>query len=196
MTNNSDAAFDAAEKIDSLLNADDGTILASIAYYKSSLLELFGREALVEMLRKAVDDAPDVEYYSRRSRREIDPGRPEVNLRVNDPQAMDSIPDLKRHLDRAGVSRTDELDSGDDRHHDVLVSVKSGTIFEQVCRPMASRMNAVLEPHWQKAKSRLVSRGLDSDLARLLLTNIFTIRVSRDAKVAPRDRMCTLGLFL
>ena len=196
MTNSSDTAFDAAEKIDSLLNADDGTILASIAYYKSSLLEMFGRAGLVEMLRTAVDEAPDVDYYSRRSRREIDPGRPEVNLRVNDAGALEAVPGLGKYLIGTGAGRTDDLDSGVDSQHDALVSVKSGAIFEQVCRPMVSRMNATLEPHWPKARSRLISRGLDPDLARLLLTNIFTIRVSRDAKVASRDRMCTLGLFL
>ena len=195
MTSNSDAAFDAAEKIDSLLSADDGTILASIAYYKSSLLEMFGRDGLVEMLRMAVDEAPDVDYFSRRSRREIDPGRPEVNLRVNDAGALEAMPDLKQLAGRFG-GRVEDLDSNESKQHDVLVSIKSGVIFEQVCRPMASLMNEALGPHWQKARSRLISRGLDPDLARMLLTNIFTIRVSRDAKVTPRDRMCTLGLFL
>lgn len=191
------ATFDAAEKIDSLLRADDGQLLASIAFYKTSVLELFGREGLVEMLRDAVDAAPNVDYFSRRSRREIDPGRPEVNLKVDDAGAWDAVEGLAARMRQSGVHRAEDLGTGatEDQHR-LVVTLKTSVVFEQVCRPLASRMNEALAPHWEKARGRLVAQGLDESMVRLLLTNMFVLRVAQDAKVASRDKMVTLGLFV
>ena len=79
-----DAALSlAADALDRLLGDDDNQILAAIALYRSTLTELFGRAELVQMLADAVEQAPNVSFFSRRSRREIDPGRPELNLDRN-----------------------------------------------------------------------------------------------------------------
>lgn len=187
--------YDAAEAIDALLEASDGELLAAMALYKSSLLELFGRSGLVEILRQAIDEAPTVDYFSRRSRREIDPGRPEVNLRVDDAAALVAHPALLTGSLR-GVASVLNGGIASDQDHATLLEFKSAVVFEEVCRPMATKMNAALAPHWERAKSRLAQRGVNPAVMRMLLCNMFSIRVVRDDKIKPADKMCQLGLFV
>lgn len=195
--NSADAVYDAAEAIDELLSESDGQILAAMAFYKSSLLELFGREGLVEILRQAVDSAPNVEYFSRRSRREIDPGRPEVNLRVNDAGALAAHESLAAEMRVAGIPDAAKLNSlQTDEEHAKLVSFKSNVIFTEVCVPMATRMNEALAPHWERARSRLIDLGLSPERARLMMCSMFSIRVGQDSKTLSKDKMAVLTLFI
>jgi hypothetical protein len=181
--------YDAAEKIDELLDGDDGALLAAMARYKANVLELFGRDGIVEILREAVDSAPHVEYYSRRSRREIDPLRPEVNLRVDHMKAIsDRIDSLERY------SNWKDSDGGDKE----LTAIKAAVIYEEVCKVMATRMNETLAPHWTKAKTYMTERKIVKDPKELimLLCTLFSVRVGTDTKVLPADRMCSLIVFI
>jgi hypothetical protein len=180
--------YSAAEALDALLGQDDGALLASMAHYKTSLLELFGRDGIVEILRQSIDEAAHVDYYSKRSRREIDPRRPEVSLRVDDVASMLARGEQPYNPQTAS-GRTDE-------EHTMIARYKTDVIFEQVCRPMASRMNAALTPHWEKAKTHLTERGVDPNLARLLLCNMFVVRIGQDPKMPALDKMCTLGIVV
>jgi len=187
------AAYDAAAAIDALLGADDGTILAAMAQYRSSLVTLFGRDGVVELLRKAVDDAPNVEYFTRRSRREIDPARPQVNLKVDDVGAMAAHPSLVP----VGLRSKGSFGNGaTEKEQEAIVAFKSAVLYEEVCMPMAKVMNEALQRHWNKAKGVLETRGADHAAAVLLLTNLFVVRVTQDTRVASPDKMCILGLFV
>ena len=181
---------DAAEVIDSLLGDDDGSILAAMAYYKSSLLTLFGRDGIVSMLREAVETAPHVAYFSQRSRREIDPIRPTVNLRVDHEKALAENEQLKSEWGMK--SYEDEKD---------LLSLKAMVIHTEVCRTMTTKMNGVLAPHWEKAKAyagknQAMKQALNEKALKLILCTMFSIRVSPDVSVPPVDRMCTLQFFV
>ena len=184
-----DTTFDAAEKIDALLDGDDGALLAAMARYKANVLELFGRDGIVEILREAIDNAPHVEYFSRRSRREIDPLRPEVNLRVNHSAALDARAEsLAKYVGRS-IENIDDAE---------LTAIKAAIIYDEVCRPMTSRMNEALAPHWAKAKSYMTDRKIVKDPKDLimLLCTLFSVRVGTDDKVGANDRMCSLIVFI
>lgn len=182
--------FDAAENIDKLLEGSDGALLAAMARYRSNLLELIGRDGIVEILRTTIDQAPNVEYFSRRSRREIDPARPEVNLRVDHAAAVKAGGDtLARYASAVSRAQISEAD---------LTAVKAAVIYDQVCRPMASRMNELLAPHWQKAKTYMQENQLVRDKKDLimLLCTLFSVRVGTDASVPADERMCSLIVFI
>ena len=119
--------YDAAEVIDSLLGGDDGSILAAMAHYKASLLSLFGREGIVSLMRNAVDVAPHVTYFSQRSRREIDPARPTVNLRVDHERALAENEPLKAEW---GFRPYDSEDG--------LLALKAAVVHHEVCRAMST----------------------------------------------------------
>ena len=180
--------FDAAEKIDQLLSGDDGALLAAMARYKASMLELFGRDGIIEILRETIDAAQHVEYYSRRSRREIDPTRPEVNLRVNHEAALAASSDLLAKYQGIDIAGSE----------DKLTAVKAAVIYDEVCRPMATKMNEILAPHWEKAKHYMRDKKLVKDPKDLimLLCTLFSVRVGTDTSVSASDRMCSLIVFL
>jgi hypothetical protein len=188
-----EVVYNAAEAIDSLLEADDGQLLAAMSHYRDSMVTLFGRDGIVEMLRKAVDAAPNVEYFTKRSRREIDPARPQVNVKINDTAAMTAHPQL---IPAAARPRGDLGTGASDKQHEDIVRFKSAVLFEEVCIPLATEMNEALHRHWGKAKDYLVSKGVDRSSAVMLLTNLFVVRVARDPKVHSADKMCVLGIFI
>ena len=185
-----ETTYDAAEKIDSLLDDDDGALLAAMARYKANVLELLGREGIVEILRECIDAAPNVEYFSRRSRKEIDPVRPEVNLRVDHAAAVAAFPETFPKF--VGIASEPKIDDKE------LTAIKAAVIYDQVCRPMATRMNEILAPHWEKAKVYMTYKKLIKDPRDLilLLCTLFSVRVGTDASVAPNDRMCSLIVFI
>ena len=182
--------YSAAEAIDALLEEDDGALLAAMARYKSSIIELFGRNGVVEILRSAVDAAPHVEYFSRRSRKEIDPNRPEVNLRVDHVKAV-----AENEVLAARWKNVENIDERD------LLALKAAVIHEEVCRAMATTMNEALAPHWEKAKGFFSNlqkeRGGDQvKVLKLMLCTLFTVRVGADPSVQAADRLCTLLVFI
>ena len=183
--------YAAAAAIDALLDQDDGQLLASMAYYKASLVTMFGRAGIIELLRAAVDAAPHVDYFTRRSRREIDLARPAVNLRVDDAGALAFDPQLDPTPSRGplGLGATDA-------EHDRILQFKTAVLYTEVCVPMADEMNKALRQHWDKARDYLVARGLDQTAARMLLTNMFVVRVARGPTVPSQDKMCVLGLLV
>lgn len=177
--------YSAAEAIDALLQNDDGELLAAMARYRTNLLELFGRAGLVEMLRTAVDAAPDVEYFSRRSRREIDPGRPEVNLRVDAKSALTSSLALQSRFISGAHDET------------TMTALKAAVIHEQVCIPLTTQINSALTPHWSRAKSRLQENAaVDPRLISMMLCTMFSVRIATDDSVQLDDRMCTLAFVI
>jgi hypothetical protein len=184
-----DNTFDAAEKIDALLDGDDGALLAAMARYKANILELFGRDGIVEILREAIDNAAHVEYFSRRSRKEIDPLRPEVNLKVDH---LKAVADKCESVSRFAGTSSWESDEKD------LTALKAAIIYDEVCRPMATKMNEALAPHWAKAKTYMTDKKIvknPKDLI-MLLSTLFSVRVGTDSNVAPNDRICSLIVFI
>lgn len=176
--------YSAATVIDELLEMDDGELLAAVARFKSSVIVFFGRDGIVEIIRKAVDNAPNVEYFSRRSRKEIDPTRPEVQLRVDHEAAIKSSEALKQqfgHRLRGAMTEKEILD------------VKAAVIHDQVCMVMMNEMNEAFRPHWGKAKD--FADGLKegvSEKLRLMVCTFFSVRVGNDSSVPLNDRQCTM----
>jgi hypothetical protein len=179
----------AAESIDELLGEDDGRILAGMAYYRSSISTMFGKTGMVDMMREAIDASAIVSFFSRRSRAEVDPGRPEINLRVDDGAAVAAYPQFAHLLE--GLERC-----GADAALNRITSFKSSVIFEEVCKPLATTMSDRLRPHWEKAKAHLLSLGIREEDARMLIYNMFVVRVGSDASVPPADRMCTISMLI
>jgi hypothetical protein len=177
---------ESAEYIDSLLDADDGSLLAAIAFYKASVIELFGRDGIVEMLKNAVDNAANVDYFSRRSRREIDPARPSVNLKVDHKAVIDTHNALKARF--AGRDMTSKS---------VMTELKAAIIHEQVCQPLASYMSEKLAPHWATAKSHVTKKYSEEAAKKLslLICNIFSVRIN-DEPNSSGEYMCALVLFI
>jgi hypothetical protein len=178
----------AAETLDALLSQDDGALLATIARYKTSILELFGREGVVDLLKVAIDNATNVEYFSRRSRREIDSARPEVNLKVDHLKALSENVDLKARFAGRGDVNTDKK---------LMVELKAAVIHEQVCIPLATALMEKLGPYWAKAKSHVTdtySKQASESLS-LMVCTIFSVRISEET-VSSGDRMCSLTMFL
>ena len=178
----------AAETLDALLSQDDGALLATIARYKTSVTELFGREGIVDLLRIAIDNAPNIEYFSRRSRREIDSARPAVNLKVDHLSALDNNADLKARFAGRG-------DVATDKH--LMVELKAAVIHEEVCIPLASSMMEKLAPHWAKSKVHIKESYSKeaSDSLSLLICTIFSVRIGEET-LSSGDRMCSLSMFL
>ena len=192
MSENTSGVYDAASAIDKLLDGDDSQLLLAISRYKSSVLELFGRNGLVSILCDAVDAAPNVDYYSRRSRREINPLRPEVNLRADHVAAMTNDPELHSRWRFKVANGLSEVE---------LLSMKSDVIHTQVCREITNVMNLALQPHWTKAKAHAKEKyaELDERLLQLMLCTIFSIRIENaegNNTIDPKDRMCTLLFFI
>lgn len=187
-----DAALSlAADALDRLLGDDDNQILAAIALYRSTLTELFGRAELVQMLADAVEQAPNVSFFSRRSRREIDPGRPELNLVVDDAAALVAHPELASQLRDLSVNAP--LSPTDMNR---LVAFKSGVIFQEVCRPLGEKMRSLLEPHWEKSRVQLSAQGIAPEHVSLVISNLFSVRVSTETPTKNAQRMCILSMFV
>ena len=197
MSETTEEIYDAGKAIDELLGGDDGRLLAAMARYRSSILELFGREGIVELIRQSVDEAKTVEYFSRRSRREIDPGRPEVNLRVRDSLAWEAHEAIASKFKQSGVFTPAGLGSGaTDDEHAKISAFKASVIFQEVCNPLATKMCDALRPHWAKARAKLIEDGLDESMARMMIYNMFVVRVGQDKAVKSEDKLCTLSLFV
>jgi hypothetical protein len=190
--------FDAAQVIDDLLSDDDGAMLAAMARYRYAIITLFGRQGVVEILRKAVDEAENVDYFSaRRSRKEIDPTRPEVNLRVDWRVALANDPELRSRFAAKGDP---------DKDIKLMTEVKAAVIHQQVCRPMLTQMSDALAPHWKKAKATYAAmraaRPVQPDPAKkerdltMLICAMFSVRIGTDEGKAPDERICALKLFL
>jgi hypothetical protein len=81
---------------------------------------------------------------------------------------------------------------------DKLTAVKAAVIYDEVCRPMATKMNEILAPHWEKAKHYMRDKKLVKDPKDLimLLCTLFSVRVGTDTSVSASDRMCSLIVFL
>jgi hypothetical protein len=192
----SDRIQTAAEEIDALLGQDDGALLAVLARYRVNLIECFDRGTLVELLRAAVDKAPCVSYYSNRSRRSIDPARPSVDLLVDDAAALKCHPKIALELKQKGLQK-DELGYGITKEeYDRIARFKTAVVYAEVCQPLVTEMNAALTTNWPKAQARLVAAGTKLEMARLLLTNLFTVRVNNDVNIPSPRKMTQLGLFI
>lgn len=190
MTDNTQGTYNAAEAIDRLLEKEDVDLLLAIARYKSSCLELFGRAGLVEVMRSAIDEAKNVEYFSRRSRKEINPLRPEVNVRVDHEAAVAEDSELSSRWKFKLANGLSEKE---------LLSIKSDVLHTQVCRTITEVLNKALQPHWERTKKNAKDRYVDlnDELLRLMLCTIFAVRTENgDNGTAPKDRMVTLLFFV
>ena len=181
--------YSAAETLDSLLGKDDGELLAAIALYKSSIITVFGRDGIVEMMKNAIDNAVNVEYFSRRSRKEISYTRPEVNLKVNHVKALEASQDLKVRFAGRDVRDTN-----------TLMALKAAVIHSEVCEPLATKIMSELAPHWEKSKKFVETKysKVAADKMALMLCTMFSVRIAdpTTANMDPNDRMCILSIFI
>ena len=168
-TNEDMTPFDAGRYIESLLGDDDGTMLAQMALYRSSILAVLGREGILELVRTIIDEAKYVQYYSRRSRREMDSRRIIANLRIDYTEALKNKAYVERFIN--GIKTEKDID-------DFLVYV----LRDEVIRKIGAKVAAALEPHWKKAKaviSEIAAQAEDEEKAKQLLNQpIFMSSIS------------------
>jgi hypothetical protein len=180
--------FSAAEVLDNFLGGDDGKILAGLAHYRSNIATVFGREGIVTIMKNAIKSSEIVHFFSARSEKEMDPQKPEVNLRVNDDLAIERYPQYADLLHQIRKDKTHDLDK--------ITRFKSAIIFDEICIQMDKDMSEQLKPYWSKAKAYLMNLGIDEDAARMLILNMFVIRVGADQGILPVNRLCTLSMIL
>ena len=121
-----------AQAIDDLLNEDDNSLLATIAYYKSSVTEYIGRQRLVEMFVESVDKSDCITFISSRARRGIDPNRPVFSLTVNINVSSQKYPNVFNP-------------QGTENSVEVISRSRANIIFEEACKPFSAMMNLYLE---------------------------------------------------
>ena len=175
--------------IDELLSADDSELLLKVAQYRQSIIDIFGRQSLLEILCDSIEKAENVEFFSRRSRREINPARMEVSIRVNHTKAIETNLEIKSRWEgkyRLGLEEKD------------ILTIKSDIIHTEVCREVSSYIVSRLQPHWENAKktARIKYDIKDERLLQLFTSTIFSVRVIEDNNVRPEDRMCILLFFI
>jgi hypothetical protein len=169
--------YNAAKVIDDLLDKDDGEFLASLARYKFNLIELFGRENLTILLKECISEAPYINYYSKRSEREINPNRPSVTLKVDEISAVKENSQLNQNAKD-------------------LLDLKAIIVNRYVCAPLIAKLNVFLEPHWAKSK-QFINANFDPSVdINLLLCTMFRLSMEDDLSIKTVDRMCTLSMIL
>jgi hypothetical protein len=189
MTTVQNETYNAAKAIDDLLELDDGALLASLSRYKTSIIELFGREGMVNLICQVIEQANYIDFFSKRSKREIDPGHPEINLRVNHLEAIKNEESFKKYS--RYLNQNEKLDQK------LLTEIKTAVIYNQICYPLATEMSKALAPHWKKSK-KFINDNYDMTNFKelsLIIYTLFSIRVNQDIKTPSEDRMCSLTLF-
>ena len=198
---NNNQGIDIGRQIDDLLDMDDGKLLAEMAALRSNVLSLFGLDEIVDLIRKSVDEAENVEFFTDRSRRDIDKHRPVINLHV--------IPDNIREKYQGrefsqNMSEEDwkmfpfgEINSKPDSAQQIkYYKLLSGVIHSEVCSVIAETMRKSLEKHWEKSKNYMNKVG--SELVSLIIFQIFAILVDPNVRqsIQRGKRRCTLRMML
>ena len=194
------SAVHIGREIDKLLDMDDGTLLAEMARLRSNLVALFGRDEIVALIRKTVDEAENVEFFTHRSRRDIDKYRPVVSLHVIPSDRIREV-----YGDTLGVGMLDkdwnELPFGsgvqiDDPQQIKYYSLLSGIIHKEICTVIAEEMRLALQKHWEKAKIKMSSEK--EGIASMIIFQIFAIMIDPDLAQARQRgrRRCTLRLMI
>ena len=110
-----------------------------------------------------------------------------MNLRVNHEAALAAGSDLLAKYQGIDIAGSE----------DKLTAVKAAVIYDEVCRPMATKMNEILAPHWEKAKHYMRDKKLvkdPKDLIMLLCRSRMVFSSSRDWRSSSASSFCHCAL--
>ena len=197
---NNEQDINIGRQIDDLLEMDDGSLLAEMARIRTNLVSLFGNDEIVALIRKTVDEAENVEFFTPRSRKNIDKHRPIINLHV--------IPENIREKYASsdiGQSMNEEdwkyfpfgkNNKVEDPQQIKYYRLLSGIIHREVCSVVAETMRLALNKHWQKARDKMANDNME--IVSMIIFQIFSVLVNPDIAQARQRgrRRCTLRMMI